>query len=96
MASKLHEDKRYIIVGKPKIDYGKITFSHPDVIETEAPEEPVTRDEEIETRNLEQGPRNKVPITTSQVPEVYNSGRIFPIYPELMGIRPGWFAQKMR
>ncbi len=27
--------------------------------------------------------------------EVYNSGRIFPIYPELMGIRPGWFAQKM-
>jgi len=96
LASKINEDKRYIIVGKPSINYGKITFSHPDVIETESPEESVTRDEEIETRNLEQGPRTKVPTTTSQVTEIYNSWRIFPIYPELMGIRPGWFAQKMR
>lgn len=39
MASKLHEEKRYIIVGKPNIQYGKITFSHPDVVETEAPED---------------------------------------------------------
>lgn len=96
LASKIHEDKRYIIVGKPSINYGKITFSHPDIIETEAPEEPVTRDEEIETRNLEEGPMTKVPITTSQVPDVYNSWRIFPIYPEIMGIRSGWFAQKIR
>ncbi|HBB03798.1 TPA: hypothetical protein DCZ39_02735 [Patescibacteria group bacterium] len=28
--------------------------------------------------------------------KIYNSGRIFPIYSELMGISPGWFAQKMR
>jgi len=41
MASKLHEDKRYIIVGKPNIKYNKITFSHPDVVETEAPEEEI-------------------------------------------------------
>ncbi|MFA7298261.1 MAG: ATP-dependent DNA helicase RecG [Candidatus Absconditabacterales bacterium] len=84
MASKLHEDKRYIIVGKPSTNYGKITFSHPDVVETEAPEEEINNDGEPATGNLQ-------PSTN-----VYNSGRIFPIYPELMGIRPGWFAQKMR
>lgn len=82
LASKIHEDKRYIIVGKPIIKYWKVMFSHPDVVETEAPED--ISDEEQETS------------TTSQLPEVYNSGRIFPIYPELMWISPGWFAQKMR
>jgi len=81
MASKLQEEKRYIIVGKPNINYGKITFSHPDVVETEAPEETITN--------------NEWPITNI-TSENYNSWRIFPIYPELMGIRPWWFAQKMR
>ena len=81
LASKINEDKRYIIVGKPKINYGKVTFSHPDVVETEAPEEINTDNEWVSTN-----------ITS----ENYNSGRIFPIYPELMGIKPGWFAQKMR
>ena len=81
MASKLHEEKRYIIVGKPSIKYGRITFSHPDVVETEAPEE------DIENGELK---------IENKIYDVYNSGRIFPIYPELMGIKPGWFAQKMR
>lgn len=90
LASKINEDKRYIIVGKPTINYGKITFSHPDVVETEAPEE-------IETSGEGLGESNEhAPRTISQVSDVYNSGRIFPIYPELMGIKPGWFAQKMR
>ena len=90
LASKIHEDKRYIIVGKPSINYGKITFSHPEVIETEAPEETETSEEELGTSN------EHTPSTTSKISDVYNSGRIFPIYPELMGIRPGWFAQKIR
>ena len=38
LASKIQEGKWYIIVGKPTIKFNKITFSHPDVIETEAPE----------------------------------------------------------
>ncbi len=84
MASKLHEDKRYIIVGKPNIKNNKITFSHPDVVETEAPEDLGTSEEEQGTS------------PTSHITEVYNAGRIFPIYPELMWIKPGWFAQKMR
>ena len=89
MASKLHEDKRYIIVGKPIVKFNKIMFSHPDVIETEAPED--IRDEEQGTSE-----QDYVPNSNSHAPEVYNSWRIFPIYPELMGIKPGWFAQKMR
>lgn len=90
MASKLHEDKRYIIVGKPTINYGKISFSHPDVVETEAPEETGTNEDKWGTSN------EQVPSPKSQVSNIYNSWRIFPIYPELMGIKPGWFAQKMR
>ena len=84
LASKINEDKRYIIVGKPSIKYWKVTFSHPDVVETEAPEETGMSEEGLGTS------------TTSQSSNVYNSWRIFPIYPELMGIKPGWFAQKMR
>ena len=45
LASKIQENKRYIIVGKPTIKFGKITFSHPDVIGTEAPEEKMMKDE---------------------------------------------------
>ena len=83
LASKIHEGKRYIIVGKPNISYGKISFSHPDVIETDSPEGEMNNEwwimDDIGTHK-----------------EIYNTGRIFPIYPELMGISPGWFAQKMR
>lgn len=54
MASKLHEDKRYIIVGKPTMRLNKITFSHPDVVETEAPEEDSVNNEgEPVTCNLQ-------------------------------------------
>ena len=81
LASKIQEGKRYIIVGKPMIKMNKITFSHPDVIETEAPEE------KIENWELKIENEGK---------ETYNTGRIFPIYSELNGISPGRFAQKMR
>lgn len=91
LASKIHEEKRYIIVGKPTINYWKITFSHPEVIETQAPEETgTTSEEELGTSN------EHTPNSNSQTTEIYNSWRIFPIYPELMGISPWWFAQKMR
>ena len=95
LASKIQENKRYIIVGKPTIKFGKITFSHPDVIGTEAPEEKMMKDEwwmiHKETENLELNtPNSKLPT------ETYNTGRIFPIYPELNGISSWRFAQKIR
>jgi len=83
LASKIQEGKRYIIVGKPMMKMNKIMFSHPDVIETEAPEETIS-EEWLVTSNA------------ALDNAVYNSGRIFPIYSELNGISPGRFAQKMR
>jgi hypothetical protein len=32
LASKIIEDQRYIIVGKPTFKYGKTIFSHPDIV----------------------------------------------------------------
>lgn len=73
LASKIIEDHRYIIIGKPQFKYGKILFSHPEIIETkwEGPEEKQSNAE-------------------------YNSWRIYPIYSELNGIKPGRFAKKTR
>ena len=72
LASKLVENSWYIIVWKPQIKYWKISFSHPDVIPTVAPEE---ENEDWDTS--------------------FNSGRIFPIYSEMLWIKPWWFAQKI-
>lgn len=69
LASKIEEDKRYIIVGKPNFKYGKIIFSHPDII-----------------------PSNE----SWALQTLYNSGRIFPVYSEMNGIKPGRFAKKIR
>ncbi|MFA5748292.1 MAG: hypothetical protein WC872_04260, partial [Candidatus Absconditabacterales bacterium] len=91
LASKLIENKRYVIVGKPILKFGKIIFSHPDVIPTEAPEE--------ESVNSEQGIVNSneklITRNSGLVTEVHNVGRIYPIYPELNGISPGRFAKKV-
>lgn len=37
-AKKIQQGKRYIIIWKPKVEYGKIIFSHPEVLETQPPE----------------------------------------------------------
>ncbi len=95
LASKIHENKWYIIVGKPTMKFNKITFSHPDVIETEAPEEEI-ENSEFRIQNDEEDSLEPK-IQNSKLPtETYNTGRIFPIYSELNGISPGRFAQKMR
>jgi len=73
LASKILQDHRYIIIGKPQFKYGKILFSHPEVIGT--------RWEELEE---------------NEVKTEHNSWRIYPIYSELNGIKPGRFAQKIR
>jgi|GEM_PF-4447109 len=48
MAARLVEGHRYVIVGKPTMRAGKMTFSHPDVVETAAPEEHDEKDEQGE------------------------------------------------
>lgn len=69
LASKILENQRYIIVGKPNFKYGKVIFSHPDIV-----------------------PSNE----SWDVQHLHNSGRIFPVYSEMNGIKPGRFAQKIR
>lgn len=91
LASKIQEGKRYIIVGKPMMKMNKITFSHPDVIETEAPENEMNNEEWIMNNDGEQATWNM-----QHEAQTYNTWRIFPIYSELNGISPGRFAQKMR
>lgn len=66
------KDHRYIIVWKPQYDKWKITFWHPEMVESEHQDE--TEDEENN----------------------FKAGRIYPIYSELLGISPAWFAKKMR
>lgn len=68
LASKLQEGNRYIIVGKPAFKYGKIIFSHPDIVPSS---------------------------DSGELQENYNSGRIFPVYSEMNGIKPWRFAQKI-
>ena len=38
LASKLIENSRYIIIGKPQFKFGKVIFNHPDVVPATAPE----------------------------------------------------------
>jgi len=39
LVKQLKKDKRYIITGKPKFQYGKIIFHHPETSPTETPEQ---------------------------------------------------------
>lgn len=76
LAQQIHVDQWYIIIGKPKRNYSKIIFSHPEVVTTTPPEE-----------NKDDG--------DNKWWSDHNVGRIYPIYSELNGIKPSWFAKKM-
>jgi len=100
MAARLMEWHRYVIVWKPAMRAGKMTFSHPDVVETEAPEELVADEEENKPTPDPSAPGHPLlsklnsPCLNKAGNSTYNTGRIYPIYPELNGISPGWFAKK--
>lgn len=92
LASKLIVWERYIIVGKPVLKFGKLTFGMPDVVPT------LSSWGEAEKYN-EKDITESLDSSLQALPFVQNdnkSGRIFPIYSELQGIKPWWFAQKMR
>jgi len=72
----LEMDKWYLITGKPKFQYWKRIFSHPDVKKSDIQE--TSEDDKDEIK------------------EEYNFDRIYPIYPELQGIKPSRFAKRMR
>lgn len=39
LAQQIQKDKRYIIVGKAAFSFGKIVFRHPEVVETQSPDD---------------------------------------------------------
>jgi ATP-dependent DNA helicase RecG len=39
LAQQIQKDKRYIIVGKASFSFGKIVFRHPEVVETQSPDD---------------------------------------------------------
>lgn len=80
LASKIEEEKRYIIIGKPTFRFGKLIFSHPEVIQTTWPEIGNETEQE-ETTNTSQS--------------IIGVGRIYPIYSELNGIKSNRFVQKI-
>lgn len=59
-------EKRYYIIWKPELQYGKIQFTHPDLMEA-----------------------------TETGEDAYNFWRIYPIYSELLWIKPARFARKI-
>lgn len=60
------KDKRYYIIGKPDLQYGKIQFVHPEMMEATETDE-----------------------------SAYNFWRIYPVYSEMLGIKPARFARKI-
>ncbi len=59
-------DQWYYIIWKPALRYGKIVFSHPELM-----------------------------LATETEKDAYNFGRIYPIYSEMLGIKPSRFAKKI-
>lgn len=91
LLSSLKTDQRYVVVGKPKRDKNKITFRHPELIPTQAPETV----EDVDNSQVT-GHNSQSNIETPKSnDEIFNVGRLYPIYPELSGISPVWFAKKM-
>jgi RecG-like helicase len=99
-ARKIQQWKRYIIIWKPKTEYGKIIFSHPEVIETVEETRMITEDKKEITEDFWNDKRLSSVIwenllLSSQWNNEYSHWRLFPIYPELLWITSWRFAKKM-
>ncbi len=71
LIKEVKKDKRFLVIGKPQLKYGKLSFWYPEMIPSVDPS--------IRTEELEES----------------QTGRIYPIYSEIMWIKPAWFAKKM-
>lgn len=100
----IEKGKWYIIVGKPKIVKWKPVFSHPEFIpsaeennrdDSEAENESTNEDNQTipDINQQKLNFDNKKPDISNQ--DSHNIGRLYPIYPEMLGIKSGWFAKKI-
>lgn len=84
----------YLVVGKPKNDSWKVSFWHPEMILTEDTESEGGTDEEwLEAENLTPAEARVQEIVQE---ESYQVNRIYPVYSEMLWIKPWWFAKKVR
>jgi RecG-like helicase len=88
----IEKNQRYVIVWKPKLLKGKVSFSNPEFIPSSAPESVVVP---IDVDDFSSNNAGWV-ASLAIADDVYNIGRPYPVYPEMQGIKPGRFAKKMR
>ena len=81
LASKIQLDKRYVVVWKPNFKFWRYVFSNPQVISSII----IESDDEENWENQKNKEHKE-----------HTMGRIYPIYSEMNGIKPSWFAEKMR
>lgn len=92
---QIEKNKWYIVVGKPKLIKKKAVFSNPEFIPSHdasniSPSSDIWTVEEIATQSL------SFETTQIDITQTYNIGRLYPVYSEMLGIKSGWFAKKMR
>ena len=89
--AKLEKDKRYIRIGKIINKKGKIVFYHPESVESADPSisDTIGNGKDDNDNNSIEYWLDMTNIASQK------TGRIFPIYSELMGIKPARFADKI-
>lgn len=86
----------YVVVWKPKIIKGKAVFNHPEFILSSWPADD-TDGNDVHTSSLDDFLTNNFASSAHQSTESsYNIGRLYPVYPEMLGIKSWWFAKKIR
>ncbi len=87
--------QRYLAVGKPKNDKNKIAFWHPEMIATESPIELESEIDAVTENNEITDIQSQQQSSVKSQPWDHQINRIYPVYPELQGIKPAWFAKKI-
>lgn len=97
--TKLEKNKRYTVIGKPADKKGKIIFYHPEAVEAAPPESLsdiyIWSDKPDNTSNIYISASSNTKLNFGNSATNQKTGRIFPIYSEMMGIKPAWFADKI-
>ncbi len=81
--------KRYVIIWKPKLIKSTVTFSHPEFVPSQEPVSSPDQESVLEAIvELAQSAQEAHD-------QDYNMGRLYPVYPEMLGVKSWWFAKKV-
>ena len=104
--AKLEKNKRYTIIWKPADKKGKVVFYHPEAVENknyDAGFDPMdSREDDLSRLKSDSNQsdntdsiNNKTKLNFANNPTDQKTWRIFPIYSEMMGLKPARFADKI-